>query len=189
MFEFVKYDSTYREFRDISITEKIDGSNMGIHVNEDCTEVGAQSRNKLITPDDDLFGFAGWVYDNAGVLADVLGPGLHRGEYWGYRIQRGYGVEGRYFSLFNRNRFAGNEDLAKVDGLQVVPEIYRGMNDSAEIKFAAERLNEIGSMAAWNAEGVHYTRPEGVCIYHFAGDYVTKFTPNHKNDGHKGSGK
>lgn len=183
---FVKYGSTYREFREISITEKIDGSNMGIWVNEDCTEVGAQSRNQIITPDDDLFGFAGWVYANAGALADALGPGVHMGEYWGHRIQRGYGVEGRYFSLFNRGRFADNENIAKVDGLQVVPELYRGMNDSLEIKIAVKRLHGSCSYAAYIAEGVQFDRPEGVCIYHFAGDYVTKYTPYHKNDGHKG---
>src|SRR5882762_4949927 len=55
--------------------------------------VYAQSRKRIITPEQDNFGFARWVYDNAETLVHDLGEGLHFGEWWGSGIQRGYGLE------------------------------------------------------------------------------------------------
>ena len=44
----------------VTITEKMDGTNACIII-EDGFIVGVQSRKRLITPDDDNFGFAQWV--------------------------------------------------------------------------------------------------------------------------------
>lgn len=122
MIEFQAWPKTPRLFRDITITEKIDGTNAAIIVDKvrpnvdyvtladdknrtfvevygangtstpDVYEVGAQSRKRLITPTDDNFGLARWVKDNAETLVETLGEGRHYGEWWGSGIQRGYGL-------------------------------------------------------------------------------------------------
>ena len=95
------------------ITEKIDGTNAAIIIKplekfvdalpiwyNDVYAIGAQSRTRLITPEDDNFGFAKWVKDNAEQLIADLGVGYHYGEWWGNGIQRGYGLEERRFSFY-----------------------------------------------------------------------------------------
>lgn len=177
--EFRKWPSTPRLFRDITITEKIDGTNSCVIVSEDGTEVWAQSRKRLITPDDDNFGFAHWVFENAGALADTLGPGYHYGEWWGKGIQRGYGMEERRFSLFNTSRWCGEESIYQVDGLSVVPMLYRGPFSEWEIEHALEELLQAGSVAA-----LGFDDPEGVVVYHEAANQPFKVTLD-GNDVHK----
>jgi hypothetical protein len=168
--EFRKWPSTPRLFRDIVITEKIDGTNACVIVSEDGSEVWAQSRNKLITPDDDNAGFARWVADNAGVLADVLGPGYHYGEWWGSKIQRTYGlVNGdKRFSLFNVSRYADAE-LDMIPGLGLVPVIYEGPFDQEMIEFTLFDLRTNGSRAVPG-----FMNPEGIVVYHSAARQVFK---------------
>ncbi|WP_190822039.1 RNA ligase family protein [Saccharopolyspora pogona] len=162
--EFRKWPSTPRLFRPIVITEKIDGTNACVIVSEDGSEVWAQSRNKLITPDDDNAGFARWVADNAGVLADVLGPGYHFGEWWGSKIQRTYGlVNGdKRFSLFNVKLY---EEVYTdyVPGLGLVPVLYQGRFSEWEIDVSLEILRAYGSVAAPG-----FMNPEGIVVYHTA---------------------
>ncbi|MFJ5103194.1 RNA ligase family protein [Streptomyces sp. NPDC088554] len=138
MHEFTEWPKTKRLFRDIVVTEKLDGTNSAVHltpvadweadpistvpgdgslhvVDVDGVQwaVTAQSRKRIITPGKttDNYGFAGWVYDNAAGLVRILGEGLHFGEWWGQGIQRGYGMEEKRFSLFNTARwFATGED-------------------------------------------------------------------------------
>ena len=109
----------------------IDGTNAAIGVSDDGV-VYAQSRTRILTPDFDNFGFARWVSENDLLLAK-LGRGLHFGEWWGRGIQRGYGLEGKRFSLFNTHRWAYDpEGVAILDSLKpflsidVVPVLYRG---------------------------------------------------------------
>lgn len=99
MIEFKKWPKTPRWYdEEWSITEKIDGSNACVVIDE-FGAIGAQSRNNLITPDKDNLGFAQWVQDNKVQLLQ-LGPGHHYGEWWGKGIQRTYGLDERRFSLF-----------------------------------------------------------------------------------------
>ncbi|MFD7776643.1 RNA ligase family protein [Streptomyces sp. NPDC059753] len=130
MHEFTPWPKTKRLFRDIVITEKIDGTNAAIHITAvphdepgeitvwdgswtspvvDGTRyvISAQSRTRIISPGKttDNYGFAGWVYDNAEDLVRILGEGVHFGEWWGQGIQRRYGLETRRFSLFNTARW------------------------------------------------------------------------------------
>lgn len=167
--EFQPWPKIARLNRNITITEKIDGTNAAIIVGEGA--VGAQSRNRLITPDDDNFGFARWVADNAGALTDALGPGRHFGEWWGSGIQRGYGLTNgeKRFSLFNTARYA-DADLA-VDGLGVVPVLYEGPFSEAEIRRALHHLDVYGSRAS---EG--FTDPEGIIVFHHAAKQMFKVT-------------
>src|ERR1700744_5037408 len=94
--EFKPWPKTPRYFRDITITEKIDGTNAAIGIQpvagSDYPMVYAQSRKRIITKDDDNYGFARWVYDNCETLVEDLGYGLHFGEWWGKGIQRSYGL-------------------------------------------------------------------------------------------------
>lgn len=157
--------------RDMQITEKIDGTNAAVIITED-GQVGAQSRNRLITPDADNFGFARWVATNAAALTTALGPGRHFGEWWGSGIQRGYGLTGgeKRFSLFNINRYA-DADLSGVDGLGLVPLLHEGMFSQERIDEALANLSLDGSVAAPG-----FTRPEGVVVFHTASRTAFKVT-------------
>lgn len=138
MHEFVAWPKTARLFRDIVVTEKLDGTNSAIHISAlpdmgdghyvfdlpaksyslvvDGTRyvVSAQSRKRIICPGrtTDNYGFAGWVYENAAELVTILGEGLHFGEWWGQGIQRGYGLEEKRFSLFNTERWWKTDEVS-----------------------------------------------------------------------------
>lgn len=195
MIEFKAWPKTPRLNRGMVITEKIDGTNAAVHiarrtdglrfpglyfnleyattveVDGEHYAVGAQSRKRLITPQDDNYGFARWVWENAEGLVRALGEGTHYGEWWGSGIQRGYGLQKgeKRFSLFNVNRYA---DLARrVPGLGVVPEIYRGPFNTAEVDYRLECLRQAGSFAAPG-----FMRPEGIIVFHEAAGQVFKVT-------------
>jgi hypothetical protein len=179
--EFVEWPKTPRLFRDIVITEKIDGTNAAIHVSPD-GQVAAQSRKRLITPESDNYGFARWVHDNAADLAYILGPGLHFGEWWGQGIQRRYGMETKRFSVFNTARWlALDDDLSSMflradsagmaEQIDAVPELYSGTFDEAWIRRCLRELSERGSVAAPG-----FMNPEGICVYHTQTRSVFKVT-------------
>src|SRR3990172_1910318 len=149
------------------ITEKIDGTNGCIIItlhnqmgNKSCIytdyiyDVYAQSRSKLITPENDNFGFAKWVKNNAEQLIKDLGVGYHYGEWWGKGIQRGYGLDHKRFSLFNPNK--QSEVCYNVP--YILEENIRFLSKS--IEDCKERLIEHGSFAAPG-----YMKPEGLVIY------------------------
>jgi hypothetical protein len=120
----------------------------------------AQSRQRFITParvkpKNDNYGFAQWVDSNVDELTK-LGPGVHYGEWWGYGIQRGYGVPEKRFSLFNVNRW--NNESRPVC-CHVVPLL--GYFGPDQITAQVERLRSEGSIAAPG-----YMRPEGVIVWH-----------------------
>ena len=189
--EFHGFGKIARFDREIIITEKIDGTNAQVYLTYDdpqagdscvarvLTEVGplaiyAGSRNRWSTQFDDNYGFAEWVAANALQLAQ-LGPGRHFGEWWGRGIQRGYGVTGRYFSLFNTGRWAHEVPTC----CKVVPVLYQGNFTQENIEWAIGRLIGEGSYAAPGFEN-----PEGVVIYHTASNTLFKKTIG--NDGPKG---
>lgn len=162
LIEFRPWPKIPRLNRDITVTEKIDGTNACVIITED-GRVAAQSRKRIITPDSDNFGFAQWVADRAGALTDVLGPGYHYGEWWGSGIQRGYGLTNgeRRFSLFNTSRWT-REQALEVDGMDVVPRLYVGPYYEFDQNHMLDHLRDFGSSAA------HYYNPEGIVIYHHA---------------------
>lgn len=178
--EFTPWPKTHRLFRDVVITEKIDGTNAAVGVTEE-GGIYAQSRSRIITLDADNHGFARWVANNATDLVDVLGPGLHFGEWWGSGIQRGYGLAKgeKRFSLFNTKRWYEDESLTRVPGLGVVPVLYKGQFFEFELFEAAALLRLEGSLAAPG-----FMSPEGVCVFHTQSRQVYKYTLD--GDGHKG---
>lgn len=155
--------------RDIIITEKIDGTNAAVGILEDGT-VYAQSRTRILRPgESDNFGFRAWVEANREELIELLGPGLHFGEWWGKGIQRGYGLSGRRFSLFNARRF---QDLpGNRIGVGVVPTLYEGEFHSTAIDTVLDHLELLGSAAAPG-----FMRPEGIVVYHTAANVGFKVT-------------
>lgn len=187
--EFQAWPKTPRLFRDITITEKIDGTNAAIIITED-GQVAAQSRRRLITPESDNYGFARWVYDNRDELADILGPGRHFGEWWGKGIQRGYDMPAKVFSLFNAERwFKTGEDgldsmstraaTSSLAGLiRAVPVLYRGPFSEDEITDWLKALKRHGSMANRG-----FMNPEGICIYHSQTRSVFKVTLDNQDRG------
>lgn len=185
--EFEGWPKIPRLNGDMVITEKLDGTNAGIII-EPCTLdpadiaqgnwrlapgafnliqlaaeffwVGAQSRNRLITPLSDNAGFAAWVDDHAHALVKTLGPGRHFGEWWGKGIQRGYDMPGKRFSLFNVDRWQ-DVDLSAVFGLGVVPVLVRHTFNTTVIKAMVDDLRSAGSVAAPG-----FMRAEGVVVWH-----------------------
>lgn len=133
----------------VSFTEKIDGTNACIVITAD-GEFACQSRTRLITPDDDNYGFAKWAYTNKDELMK-LGEGHHFGEWWGSGIQRGYGLTEKRFSLFNSQRW-GDHNPNTPSCVSVVPTIH-----ADTIEKAKEKLIANGSFAApgfMNVEGL-----------------------------------
>lgn len=196
--EFTAWPKTSRFFRDIVITEKIDGTNAAVGIKEvpdegnhnefglayvkvggQMHEVYAQSRNKLIKPGQDNAGFAGWVTAHAHELVHFLGEGLHFGEWWGSGIQRGYGKQkgAKHFSLFNTHRFSDIEAQSN-DLMRSVPVFYQGPMDVDAITDALRLLEAEGSMAA-----LGFNKPEGVCVYHTSSGIVQKVTLDNNDAG------
>ena len=184
MVEFQKFPKIARLNRNITITEKIDGTNACVLVDEDGT-VRAASRNRLITPEDDNFKFAAWVAENASELVG-LGPGRHYGEWWGQGIQRGYELDHRRFSLFNVNRWEQTRVMTPVPEFpdstpllprapsccHVVPILSEGtILDSLHVSTVLRKLDAFGSVAAPD-----YDYPEGVVIHHTAANILFKVT-------------
>jgi hypothetical protein len=159
--------------RDIVITEKLDGTNAAIVIDED-GNIGAQSRKRLITPENDNHGFAAWVQEQAPGLIRVLGPGRHFGEWWGSGINRGYGFTHgeKYFSLFNTNRWDEEYDQDEWPAcLSIVPILYQGPFSESKVKASLRMLRIFGSMAHHG-----FDRPEGIVMYHKAANMMFKVT-------------
>lgn len=163
---FVPFPKIKRATLGVTVTEKVDGSNAAV-VFDEGGELHAQSRNRIITPDDDNFGFAKFVTDNADTMYDALGPGTHFGEWYGQGIQRSYGMDHRRFALFNVGRWA---DVELPPCLSLVPTLYVGPMDTALIDELADDLQANGSRVAGSVPG---WSSEGLMIYmHAAGAYI-----------------
>ena len=186
--EFVPWPSITRLNKDAIYTEKIDGTNSAVVIEPyvagetdrtnlvdvvglDGVQYGvwAQSRKRFITPLDDNFGFAMWVYENAPQLAYVLGPGRHFGEWWGSGIQGSYGLPKgeRRFSLFNVKRWGQYLDWGQghelVSSLYLVPVL---AVEKFSTEFAQELVEELRENGSWASPG--YMKPEGVVVFHTA---------------------
>lgn len=206
--EFQPWPKTSRFFRDIVITEKIDGTNAAVQIinadnithwsHEDGTRtffdpqpldvvrleghtyiVYAQSRNRLIGLGYDNAGFAGWVSEHAAELVTFLGEGTHFGEWWGSGIQRGYGLQNGEKHFSLFNTHRFENIQADSDGLvRCVPILYQGPMEQKAITAALDNLQEQGSWAA-----ISFKNPEGICIYHTSSRLVQKVTLDNNDAG------
>jgi len=165
MIEFEGFPKIPRLFRQCVVTEKIDGTNASVIIDED-GNIGAASRKRLITPENDNAGFAAWVRDYKSQLLE-LGPGRHFGEWWGSGIQRRYGLNEKRFSLFNVARWKDKQPGC----CHVVPVLFEGLFDTETIREQLEWLTHNGSVAAPG-----FDRPEGIVVWHDAGRKLYKAT-------------
>jgi hypothetical protein len=199
--EFKEFDKIPRLNREVVITEKIDGTNACVVVTEvDIVEkswlggvkvvgkerkVFAQSRNRLLTPENDNAGFARWVEENAAELQNLGpgpdGPGYHYGEWWGLGIGRKYGMTEKVFSLFNvyRWQIAGKETPPAC--CRVVPLLHQGV--LKDVDYVLEMLKTKGSFAAPG-----FMDPEGAIIWHDTAKHYFKVTIK-GDESRKGAGK
>jgi hypothetical protein len=165
--EFKEFTKIARLSRECVVTEKIDGTNGVIAINEN-GEFMVGSRSRWITPEQDNFGFARWAYKNKDELLK-LGVGYHYGEWWGLGIQRGYGLKEKRWSLFNTARWS--DDTVRPACCHVVPVLYQGDFTTYHINECLILLREQGSLASPG-----FMKPEGVVIYHTAANMYFKKT-------------
>ncbi len=114
--------------------------------------------------------------EHARELAEGLGVGVHFGEWWGSGIQRRYGLDHKRFSLFNTARWAGdgyNDDgTRRPDCCHIVPILATAERfNMMAVESALFSLEDDGSQAAPG-----FVDPEGVVVYHMAGNLLFKAT-------------
>lgn len=169
---FIPFPKIPRLFRECVITEKLDGTNAAVVVTKD-GEVHAQSRNRIITPEQDNFGFAAFVKAREEEFRISLGVGHHFGEWWGPGIQRGYGRAEKWFSLFNTTRWGNHAEWGPKwpDRVDTVPFLAAGMFSTELVKTVLELLQRRGSVASPG-----FMRPEGIIVFHVAAGQSFKVT-------------
>jgi hypothetical protein len=196
--EFVEFPKIPRLNREVIVTEKIDGTNASVCITAHPADQAfvhpkatamvfadsmvyalyAGSRTRWITPQDDNFGFAGWVLENANELVK-LDVGHHFGEWWGRGIQRGYGLTERRWSLFNTSRWASERPAC----CDVVPTLWRGPFRSGMLDMVEANLRTDGSVAAPG-----FMKPEGYVVFHTAANSGFKVTLE-RDEEWKGKGR
>lgn len=158
--DFVGFPSLSRYSKEtVYITEKIDGTNAQIFIDDLGVNVLAGSRNRWISPGDDNAGFAKWVEENKSDILK-LGPGRHFGEWYGQGIQRGYGLKEKRFALFNTTRHG--DPAGRPSCCSVVPTLSTTMLGSLdhEVNRCMKMLMDAGSVAVPG-----FMRPEGIVVY------------------------
>ena len=184
---FVKYGKTPRLYRDVTITEKLDGTNSQLvfmnapygerhpdYVSSFLDEDGVPvflycgSRNRLITPGNgtDNYGFAGWAQENALDLFEALGVGRHYGEWYGLGIARGYDLPEKRWALFNPHRYAGINLPPRVE---TVPLVMQRNFGAIDFQSVLADLQASGSLASPG-----FMNPEGVIVRHSASKAIYK---------------
>lgn len=193
MAEFQPFPKIPRLFRDMVVTEKLDGTNAAVVIVEQSVDaqramrgtggyavvqsgyyVCAQSRKRFIAPGQDNAGFAGFVWEHADELAEALGPGTHYGEWWGQGIGRKYGMDHKRFSLFNVKRW-GQTDFPAfgLDTVDTVPMLATWTMDTATVEKQLALLREEGCQ---HPAALGFRPAEGVVVFHTAGGCLFKAT-------------
>ena len=174
--KYPEFDKIARLSRECTITEKIDGSNGLIRIDETGENWAIGSRTRWITPEDDNYGFAQWCYNNKSELMK-MGPGDHYGEWWGSGIQKRYVNQPKTFSLFNTKRWNAEN---KPNCCSIVPVLYQGIFSGDAVTQTMANLLTGGSVASPGC-----VRPEGIIIWHTAAQTYFKKTFD-KDDEWKG---
>lgn len=153
-----------------TITEKMDGTNACVII-QSGEIVGVQSRKRMITVEDDNFGFAAWVEDHGAELL-ALGEGYHYGEWVGPGIQKNpHCLPEKTLFLFNTYRWnSNNPNLPSC--CKVVPVLFQG-------SLKAETIQE--SLADLQQNAGDGETPEGVIVYYPSFGKYTKHTIKSEN--------
>jgi hypothetical protein len=199
MENFAGFPKIHRISRRCIVSEKIDGTNAQIFIDvmEPLENIGffVGSKTRWITPEDDNHGFAKWAYAHKDELISGLGPGRHFGEWWGSGIQRNYGLKEKRFSLFNTIRWVdrhtlpsdmagcclGEEQQFAPECCYVAPIIATAQFDEINIPSIMTCLAQHGSYAVPG-----FLNPEGIVIYHIAGNVGFKKTFKNDEEGKGG---
>lgn len=200
--QFKSWGSTPRWHKGLHVTEKIDGTNAGVSVQGfskgtapefatdglvvagvDCDYVvRAQSRKRIITPQNDNFGFAAWVWENADGLANLLGYGYHYGEWYGEGIQKNpLAVSGRRWALFNTWHWGSKPNLDRlrmvdIPGLTTVPVLHDEQQDGPAdymtipaiiegLKAGGSRADGYMTLREAHKMDFHVEGPEGIIVW------------------------
>jgi len=174
--DFQAFSKIPRLFRDVVISEKIDGTNANVTITED-GQIRAGGRNRYLYPNTapgkatDNFGFAAWVEEHKTELLK-LGKGRHYGEWYGKGINRNYGLQEKRFALFNTSLCAPSDNPITIpDCVEFVPILYTGLFSDAAVRECLEKLRVNGSVAVPG-----WTKPEGIVLYHKAAGKLFKAT-------------
>lgn len=178
---FEKFPSLTRFSHGWTVTEKLDGTNGAILIEHESqvpeefrgqallktnaiqpTYLFAQSRNRMLSLEQDNHGFARFVHDNAEALVAALGEGRHFGEWVGKGVnKRHYNLDQKVFALFNTHRWAG---LNALDGrLRCVPVLAEGYMGEPGAYFD-QIMGELKEDGSGFAPG--YLDPEGIVMRH-----------------------
>lgn len=137
-------------------TEPITNS-LHLKVNDDLYQIFVGSRNRWITPEDDNYGFASFVYDNAKEFVDKLGVGQYFGEWAGPGINSGEGLTQKTFVLFDFWKFPQERLLPPQT--TVVPVLYQGVLDLTQVDAVLNDLKTNGSRLVPG-----FMRTEGIVV-------------------------
>jgi len=187
--EFQAFKKIPRLNRDITITEKIDGSNIVFYIDEvDNLFVG--SHRRWLDEHNDNHGSYNWAMEYKPELLK-LGVGYHYAEIMGEGIQRTYGLKEKRVYLFNTSRWCLHDaepglvsidPKTKIEKYQerapkccyIVPVLYEGIFSMDAIDYCLEFLQDFGSRAVMG-----FNKPEGLVVWHHAaGQYFKKTIEN-----------
>lgn len=205
MAEFVAWEKTARYYRDIVITEKIDGTNAAIVIEQHPfgfsvgRGLAPDEINLVVGPDNPEQGLPDHEYvisaqsrkrlitptqDNAGfakwVLANsqTLVADLGPGRHYGEWW--GSGIQRKYGMSEKVFSLFNTHKWFGVDfetlNLTTVPLLYSGPHEEAEVTDALSWLREYGSAATQDWNDSKFANPEGICIFHTAANRVFKVT-------------
>lgn len=155
----------------MTVTQKIHGTNAQVFIYDTATlgpdgevvpikELKVGSRTRWITPEDDNFGFAKFVYENKQEFIDKLGIGQHFGEWAGPGINSGEGLKEKTFILFDRHRYPPERALPP--RTTIVPLLHSGPVDLTQLPHIMQQLKEGGSSLVPG-----FMRPEGIVVQVF----------------------
>ena len=107
-------------------------------------------------------GFAKFVEANAEELIEKLGEGRHYGEWYGNKIQHGYGLNEKRFALFNAYRWQNPE--VRPSCCEVVHTFI--LDEYIDNPYGAA----VGVMSMLKANGSYqvpgFMNPEGIVMFH-----------------------
>lgn len=154
----------------IIISEKMDGTN-GCFIIKNGEVVGCQSRNRLLSINDDNMGFAKWVDQNKNTLK-IFPDGYYYGEWCGPGIQKNpHNLDEKTFFMFPTGvtKFLDPlKNLLPTSTLKFVNILYSGVYTSTIVDKTMSEL-------AANAKRKGY-KPEGVVIYSISNNVFQKAT-------------
>lgn len=152
---------------EMRVTQKMCGTNGQIYIFERLSDrfldLKCGNRTRWITPENDNYGFAKFVYAHKDSFIELLGKGRHFGEWTGPKINSGEGLSQRMFLLFA----SYYQTLTLPPSTSCVPELYRGEISLVTINKIMKNLKENGSYFVPN-----FMRPEGIVVELFFNERV-----------------